>query len=255
MTVSRTSSQTPRPFPSAVLVGVSAAVMMASLYAALLYAPTDCSTRLIATGECYQGDVQRLFYLHVPAALTMYVAITLVFFASLRYLQTRDARWDEVATAGGETGLLFGTIVMLTGPMWAKPIWGAWWTWDARLTSFFILWLIFVAYVMLRAYGGAPEQVARFCAVLGVLAFIGMPITHYSVQWLDTLHPKPVIMTEGGLGGGLAEAPGMLTAFAIGMVAAVMLFSNLFALRLRLERQTRRVQEMRRRLDIVETSR
>lgn len=239
------SSQSSSPVPSAVMVGAATVCMMAALYGAFLYAPTDG----------FQGDVQRLFYMHVPAALTMYLAIFLVFVASLRYLQTRDARWDEVAAAGGEMGLLFGTIVMLTGPMWAKPIWGTWWTWDARLTSFFILWLIFVAYVMLRTYGGSPDQVARFCAVLAILGFIGMPITHYSVEWWRTLHPQPVIMTEGGLGGGLENAPRMLASVSMGLLSAVVLFSTLLALRLRLERQTRRVQEMRRRLDIVETSR
>lgn len=246
MSVPSIESRGASPSPSAVLVGVAALCMLASLYAALLYAPMDS----------YQRNVQRLFYVHVPAALTMYIAITLVFVASLLYLQKRDARWDEVAAAAGETGLVFGTIVLTTGPMWAKPIWNTWWSWgDARLMSFFILWLIFVAYVMLRTYGGSPDQVARFCAVLGILAFIGMPITHYSVQWFRTLHPEPVVMTEGGLGGGLTEAPGMLPAFFIGLIAAVVLFANLFALRLRLERQDRRVQEMRRRLDIVETSR
>ena len=234
-------SQSSPTVPSAVLVGLALVTMIASLYATLIYVPTD---RL-------QGDVQRLFYLHVPAALTMYLAILLVFIASLRYLQSRDARWDEVATAGGEMGVLFGTIVMITGPLWAKPIWGAWWTWDARLTSFFILWLIFVAYVMMRSYGGSPEQVARFCAVLAILGFIGMPITHYAVR-LPSMHPDPVIMPDAGLGRGL---PGtMLVTFAIGMAAMVVLFATLFTLRLRLERQTRRVQEMRRRLDLVETS-
>ena len=233
------------PAPSAAMVGIALASMVAALYGAFLYAPTD---RL-------QGDVQRIFYMHVPVALTMYVAIFVVFVSSLLYLQSRDARWDEVAAAGGETGLLFGTMVMVTGPMWARPVWGAWWTWDARLTSFFILWLIFVAYVMLRTYGGGPEQVARFCAVLGILGFVGMPITPYSVRWFRTMHPEPVIMTEGGLGGGLTDAPGMLPTFAVGLLAALILFANLFALRLRLERQDRRVQEMRRRLDIVEASR
>jgi len=239
------SLQSCSPVPSAVMVGVAAVGMVASLYGAFLYAPTDAVL----------GDVQRLFYLHVPAALTMYLAIFLVFVASLRYLQTRDARWDEVAASGAETGLLFGTVVMITGPVWAKASWGTWWTWDGRLTSFFILWLIFVAYAMLRSYGGSAEQVARFCAVLAVLGFIGMPITHYSVEWWRTLHPDPVIMTEGGLGGGLRNAPRMFASFNVGMLATLALFSTLFALRLRLERQTRRVQEMRRRLDIMETSR
>ena len=231
--------------PSPLLVSIAAAGMIASLYASFLYAPTDS----------YQGDVQRLFYLHVPAALTMYVAITLVFVASLLYLQSRNARWDEVATAGAEVGLVFGTIVMITGPMWARPIWGAWWVWqDARLVSFFVVWLLFIAYVMLRSYGGGPEQVARFCAVLGILAFVGMPITHYSVRWFRTMHPEPVVMTEGGVGSGLVNAPGMLETFAIGLLAALLLFAAIFPLRLRIERQNRRVVEMRRRLDIVEST-
>ena len=239
------SPQSPAPVPPTALVGIAAVTTVAALYGAFLYAPTDAVL----------GDVQRLFYVHVPAALTMYLAILLVFVASLRYLQTRDARWDEVAASSAETGLLFGTVVIVTGPVWAKASWGTWWTWDGRLTSFFILWLIFVGYAMLRAYGGSPEQVARFCAVLAVLGFIGMPITHYSVEWWRTLHPDPVIMTEGGLGGGLRNAPRMFAAFNVGMLATLALFAALFALRLRLERQTRRVQEMRRRLDIVETSR
>ncbi len=234
-----------RPTPSAALVGIAAATMIAALYAAFLYAPADI----------VQGDMQRLFYVHVPAAFTMYVAILMVFITSLLYLQSRDARWDEVAAASAEVGLLFGTMVMITGPVWARPIWGTWWRWEGRLTSFFILWLIFVAYVMMRSYGGAPEQVARFCAVLGVLGFVGMPITHYSVRWWRTMHPDPVIMTEGGLGAGLVGAPRMLTSFSIGMIAALTLFAAMFSLRLRLERQTRRVQELRRRLDIAETSR
>lgn len=236
-------SPNPPTIPSTTLVAAALLTMLVALYSALVYAPTDR----------VQGDVQRLFYLHVPAALTMYLVILLVFISSVRYLQTRDSRWDELAHAGADMGVLLGTVVLLTGAMWAKPIWGAWWTWDARLTSFFILWLIFVAYVMMRSYGGSPEQVARFCAVLSILGFIGMPITHYAVEWFRTIHPAPVIMTEGGLGRGL---PGnMLATFALGLVASVVLLSNLFVLRLRLERQIRRTQELRRHFDLVETSR
>ena len=232
---------TPRMAPPPALIVLAAASMIAALYATFLVAPTDAAL----------GDAQRIFYMHVPVALTMYLAITLVFVVSLLYLQNRNARWDEIAAVGGEMGFLFGTMVMATGPMWAKASWGTWWTWDARLTSFFILWLIFVAYVMLRAYGGGAEQVARFCAVLAILGFIGMPITHYSVQWFRTMHPDPVIMTEGGVGAGL---PGvMLATVSLGMLAALALFLNLFSLRLRLERQDRQVQELRRQLDFVET--
>ena len=159
------------------------------------------------------------------------------------YLLRRQERWDEVAAATAEVATLFATVVLLTGPVWAKPVWGTWWVWDARLTSTLVLWLILVAYQMLRTYGGNPEQVARFCAVLAVVGFADLPIIHYSVKWWRTLHPDPKIMTEGSMGGGLA--PSMLAAFAVGMVATLMLFGCLLVLRLRLERQGRRVSALR----------
>ncbi len=223
--------------PSPALIALAAVAMVVSLYSARLYAPTDS----------FQGNIQRMFYIHLPAALTMYVAVTLVFFASILYLQKRDDRWDEVGAAAAEVGTLFGTMVMITGPLWGRPVWGTWWTWDARLTSTFILWLIFIAYLMLRAYGGPPEQVARFCAVLGIIGFLDLPIIHFSVMWWRTLHPQPVIMTEEGLG---ANLPGsMLATVALGLVAALLLFTVLFRYRLRIERISRQLMAMRRSLD------
>ena len=224
--------------PAPALIALAAVAMVASLYSALLYAPTDS----------FQGNIQRIFYIHVPAALTMYVAVTLLFFASILYLQKRDDRWDEVGAAAAEVGALFGTVVMITGPLWARPVWGTWWTWDARLTSTFILWLIFIAYLMLRAYGGSPEQVARFCAVLGIIGFLDLPIIHFSVMWWRTLHPQPVIMTEEGLGAGLPGS--MLATVALGLVAALLLFAVLFRYRLRVERISRQIMAMRRSLDL-----
>lgn len=238
--MSEAEQTTQAPLPSPFLLVLSAVAMVVSLYGAFLYAPSDE----------FQGDVQRILYLHVPVALTMYLAIAIVFISSLLYLQRRDSRWDEVAAAAGALGLLFGNMVMITGPMWGKPVWGTFWTWDARLTSFFILWMIFVGYSMLRSYGGDAEQVARFCSVLAIFGFVGIPITHYSVQWWRTLHPGPVILTEGGLGLNLPQS--MLATFAVGQAASVMLFMVLFALRLRLERQSRRIAHLRRQLDLDE---
>jgi len=225
--------------PNTGLVGVGTLAMFVALWGALIYAPS----------ERVQGDVQRLMYLHVPAALTMYLAVALVFLGSVFYLWRRDSRWDEVGAAAAEVGTVFGTVVLITGPMWARPVWGAWWTWDARLTTFFILWLLFVAYVMLRVYGGPPDQVARYCAVLGIIAFIDVPITHYSVKWWRTMHPE-VMKTEGGFGSNLDSR--MLAAFGLSMGAFVLLFAMLFLLRLRLERQERRVRTLR---QIVDESR
>lgn len=211
-----------------VLVPVAAVAMLVALWASLFYAPT----------ERVMGDVQRIFYFHVPAALTMYVAYGLVFLASLMYLWKRQERWDELATAAAEVGTVFATIVLITGPIWGKPVWGTWWVWDGRLTSTLVLWLIFVAYLMLRSYGGGGQQVARYCAVLGIIGFVDLPIIHYSVTWWRTLHPGAVIMTEGSVGQGVEAS--MLITIVLGLVATLLLFALMLTLRLRLERLRRR---------------
>jgi heme exporter protein C len=210
-------------------VPVAALTMIVALWAALIYAPT----------ERIEGDMQRMFYLHVPAAFTMFLAYGIMTLASVIYLVRREDRWDEAAAAAASVATLFGTVVLLTGPVWAKPIWGTWWTWDARLTSTLVLWLILIAYQMLRQYGGSPEQVARYCAVLAVIGFADLPIIHYSVKWWRTMHPDPKIMTEGSIGQGLA--PSMLLAFALGMLATLLFFGVVLGLRLQLERQSRRL--------------
>lgn len=214
-------------------IPIAAIAMIVALWAALIYAPT----------ERVEGDMQRMFYLHVPAAFTMFLAYGIMTLASVIYLVRREDRWDEAAAACAGVATLFATIVLLTGPVWAKPVWGTWWTWDARLTSTLVLWLILVAYQMLREYGGSPEQVARYCAVLAVIGFADLPIIHYSVKWWRTLHPDPKIMTEGSVGQGLP--PEMLLTFAIGMVATLMFFGVVLGLRLQLERQERRVAGLR----------
>ena len=227
-------SQSSPTVPSAVLVGLALVTMIASLYATLIYVPTD---RL-------QGDVQRLFYLHVPAALTMYLAILLVFIASLRYLQSRDARWDEVATAGGEMGVLFGTIVMITGPLWAKPIWGAWWTWDARLTSTLLLWLIYLSYMLLRGFLEEPARRATLAAVFGIFGFATVPFVFMTIRLWRTQHPQPVLM--GGEGSGLD--PVMFQALMVSWAAFLILFVFLATLRVRLEKDRDQVRQLRREL-------
>lgn len=215
------------------LAALASIAVLVGLWFALIYAPT----------ERIEGDVQRLLYVHVPAALAMYVAYTLLAFASLMYLMQRRARWDEVAVATAEVATLFATIVLTTGPVWARPVWGTWWTWDARLTSTLLLWLILAAYLMLRSYGDSPQAAARFGAVLALFGFLDLPIIHYSVRWWRTLHPDPKLMTEGGVGAGLAAE--MLAALAVGIVAAMALLAALLALRLRAERLERGVRELR----------
>ncbi len=212
------------------LVPIGFLAALIALWAAFLYAPT----------ERIEGNVQRILYMHVPAAMTMYVAYSLVFLASVMYLTRRDSRWDELAAASAEVGTVFATTVLITGPIWAKKAWGTYWVWDARLTTTLLLWLIFCAYLMLRTYGGAGEHVARYCAVVGIIGFADLPIIHYSVQWWRTLHPEPKVMTQGSMGGGMETS--MFLALALGTVAALMLFAVLLRLRLRLERMERRLE-------------
>jgi heme exporter protein C len=226
-----------RPSPSDSLgsLAIVAFILSAiSLGLTFLYAPT----------ERIEGDIQRMLYLHVPAAFTMYMSYGIVFFASLMYLLRREARWDELAASSAEVGTVFATIMIVTGPIWAKPVWGTYWVWDARLTSAFVLWLIFIGYLMLRSYGGHAEQVARYCAVLAIIGFADIPIIHYSVRWWRTLHPDAKIMTEGSPGQGL-QTP-MLITFAVAFVATFMVFTVLLKLRLRLERQQRRLDALQR---------
>ncbi len=214
--------------PLQLLVPLGFVATIAALWASLLYAPT----------AAIEGDIQRLLYVHVPAAVAMYGAYGLVFLSSVVYLMKRQSKWDELAAAAAEIGTLYATTVLLTGPVWARIAWGTWWAWDARLTSTLVLWLIYAAYLMLRAYGGDPGQVARYCAVLGIIGFADLPIIHYSVTWWRTLHPQPKIMTEGSAGAGLD--PSMLLTAAIASLATMLLFAALLVLRVRLERLGRR---------------
>ena len=211
------------------LIAVAALASLVGLGMTFLYAPT----------ERIEGDVQRIMYLHVPAAFTMYVGYGFVFLASIMYLWRRDSRWDEIAASAGEVGALYATVMICTGPIWAKPVWNTWWRWDGRLTSALVLWLIYMGYLMLRAYGGNPEQVARYCAVLAVIGAADIPIIHYSVRWWRGMHPAAKILTQGSIGRGLE--PSMLLTFATAFGAMLLAFAVLFQLRLRLERNTRRV--------------
>lgn len=214
---------------SRTLLYVAMLSMLGALYAALIWAPT----------ERIEGDIQRMMYLHVPAALTMYAGYLLLTVASAMYLLRRRSSWDEVAAAAGGVSTVFATVVMITGPMWAKPSWGIYWIWDGRLTSMFVLWLILIAYNMLRAYGSDEQQVARYGAVLALFGFADLPIIHYSVEWWRTLHPGPKLMTEGSIGLGMDTS--MLLVLAVSLAATLMLFATLFVSRLELERLSRRV--------------
>jgi len=160
-------------------------VLLAGVYVrALVYTPLEAS----------QGLAQKIFYLHVPAAIW---AETAMFLVGLAYLFTKDPRLDRFAASSAEVGTVFCAIVLTTGPIWGKPIWGTWWSWDARLTFTLFLFLIYVGYLLLRGAVADPGARARFAAVLGICGMCEVPFIHLSVYMFPTLHPMPIVLQPG----------------------------------------------------------
>jgi len=183
----------------------------------------------VAPNEVTMGAVQRIFYFHVPSAWVAFLAFFLVFLASVLHLATRRMIWDTLAHAAAELGVLFCGIVLFTGPIWARPVWGTWWTWEARLTTTLVLELIFVAYLALRGQTENRAQEARFAAVLGIVGFLDVPIIYFSVKIWRGHHP--IVFKTGG-GEGLA--PVMLRTFMLCMLTFTLLFLLLLIQRFRL---------------------
>lgn len=214
------------------------ALVLIAFYLALFHAPTERT----------MGDVQRIFYFHVPSAMMAFLGFGIVMIASIGYLARESVRWDAVAQAGAEVGIVFCTITLLTGPVWARSAWGVWWTWDARLSTTLILWLLFVAYLMLRSYMREDVRMRRFSAVLGILGALDVPIVYFSVRWWRTQHPTTFITERGGL------HPDMSTTLRVSMIAIVVLFIALFLKRLTLENLRNRRELLRAEVEDVEAS-
>lgn len=174
---------------------------LAWLAAAIMLALAGYAIFFVAPRELTMGNIQRIFYIHVSSAWTAFLAFFISFFGCIGYLASRQPKWDWLAVATAEVGLAFTGIVLITGPIWAKPVWGIWWTWDARLTTTFILGLLYAAYLLLRALMAEPERRAMISAVFGIFAFLDVPLCYFSIRWWRTLHPQPVI--AGGPNSGL----------------------------------------------------
>jgi heme exporter protein C len=189
-----------RVFPIlAVLTGV---LLSYALYEALVAAPTEQT----------MGDVQRIFYYHVPSAWTAFILFFVNFFASVVYLIWRTSKADIVALVTAEVGVVFCTVVLVTGPIWARPVWGIWWTWDLRLTLTLVLWLIYVSYLVLRRFSSSG-QTPLLAAVLAVFGALDVPLVYFSIWFFRTQHPQPVI------GGGGSIEPRMLHVLLINWLA------------------------------------
>jgi len=147
--------------------------------------------------ERFQGPAQKIFYVHVPAAVTTELAVILVGLAGAFFLFLKDPRLDRFAEASAEVGTVFAVIVLVTGPIWGKPVWGTWWTWDARLTSTLFLFFLLIGYQVLRGAVADPGLRARYCAVLGICAVVLVGFVHMSVYLFPTLHPQPIVIRPG----------------------------------------------------------
>ena len=180
--------------------------------------------------ELLQGAAQKIYYIHVPAILSAYVALGLVAVMSIVFLWLHDDRADRLAESAGEIALLFTTVTLSTGPIWAKPIWGAWWTWDARLTLTLFLWFVTAAYLVLRGAVDDPVMRGRYSAVLAVLAVLLIPFIHLSVYLFRTLHPMPIVLKPDRP----SLPPEMLTTFLISLAAFLLFCVALIRARYRL---------------------
>jgi heme exporter protein C len=183
---------------------VTLALLSYGLYMALVVAPTEAT----------MGDVQRIFYYHVPSAWAAFLCFAINAVASIWYLVKRGVKADAIALASAEVGVVFCTIVLITGPIWARPVWGIWWTWDARLTSTLVLWLIYVAYLMLRRFSSSGRAPV-LAATLAIFGFFDVPFVYLSIRIFRTQHPQPVM--GGGENSGLD--PTMARAFLWNLLA------------------------------------
>jgi len=199
-------------------ISVAALVGLAGVYVlALGYTPV----------EARQGAAQKIFYLHVPAAWSALVAFSLVGVTSALYLWLHDARLDRFAAASAEVGVAFSAVMLTTGPIWAKPIWGTWWTWDARLTLTLFLFFLFIGYLALRASVHDPAERARFSAVVGILGMLLVPFIHLSVYLFRTLHPQPIVLKPSAP----SLPPEMLRTLLISTLVFTLLYVGLVTLR------------------------
>lgn len=209
-----------------ILAIITALLLSFALYEALIAAPTERT----------MGDVQRIFYYHVPSAWTAFLLFLINFVASVVFLIRRDSKADMLALVTAEVGVVFCTVVLVTGPIWARPVWGIWWTWDLRLTLTLVLWLIYVSYLVLRRFS-TSSQTSVLAAVLAIFGALDVPLVYFSIWFFRTQHPSPVI------GGGGSLDPRMAHVLLINWAAFLCLAWLVCWTRYRLEVVTREVEE------------
>ncbi|MBF8303551.1 MAG: Cytochrome c assembly protein, heme exporter protein [Candidatus Dadabacteria bacterium] len=210
------------------LMGLTFVGMIASLYMAFIYAPT----------EMVMGNIQRIFYFHMGAVWVATIAFTVVFIASIQYLRKQTRFWDIMAYSSAEIGVLFTTLTIITGSIWAKPVWGTWWTWDPQLTTTFILWILYIVYLILRSSAGSDVKKAKFAAVFGIIAFLDLPLVYASARLMRGISP----VVFGGRGG---IAPQMMVALLACLITFTLLYIVLLKQRMDIEEMKDEVTRMK----------
>jgi heme exporter protein C len=219
-----------RDISGLLLIIASAVGVFAALAMVFLYAPREAT----------MGDVQRIFYFHVASAWVGFAAFFVTFLGSIGYLVREERRWDVLALSSVEIGLTFVTMAVITGALWAKPVWGTYWTWEPRLTISAVQLLIYLAYGMLRASVEDPQRKARFAAVYGIAAFVTVPLSWFAIRWWRTIHPD-ILAGYGEM----ALTPRMVHTLVASLVAFTLLYATLLRQRMRLERARDRVSVIR----------
>lgn len=204
--------------PATLLGLVALAALLAGSAVGLFVVPADAA----------QGEVQRLMYVHVPAAWLAFLSFFVVFLMSVLYLIQRDLRWDRVAASSAEIGVVFTVLTLALGSMWGKPTWGVWWTWDPRLTTTAIMLAIYVGYLAIRSFADDPDKRARWAAIVGIIGFANVPIVYLSVIWWRTLHQPPSSPRS--------VAPEILWTLMLNLAAFTLVYVYLMMRRIRLAR-------------------
>lgn len=207
-----------------------AALLLCAGYAALFIAPDESTMHAI----------QRIFYFHASSGWAAMEGSAIVFAANVLFLLKRDLKWDWLGVASAEVSVAFWTVVLITGPIWAHPVWGVWWTWDARLTLSLVIWLLYVAYLILRTLVNDPERRAVVSAIFGVFVFLGVPLDYLSIRIWRTQHPQPVVF--GGANSGLDPTMAKVFFFCSGVMTVLMIV--LIRQRYRLERLRHEVETL-----------
>lgn len=249
------ATQTAAPRPAEAVAGkgfswlngltiVSGIMIVVALYMALVWAPD--AVNLTAPAERY---AQRIFYFHVPAAWIGFLAFIIAAVTAVLYLVTRNEKWDIWGLSSVEIGLAFFTMVMLSGPIWAKPTWNVWWTWDPRLTISTISWLLYIGYIMLRGAIDSPERQARFGAIYALIAALSIPLNWMAIRWWRTIHPAVVMPGKNADSmGGFGMSDSIMYTLLFCLLAFTVFYITLMAHRIRLENMKRRVDTIKQQL-------